>query len=441
MVGGYDHTLKKFAWGVVKATKKSIKRGLVSLFVAGILIAQPTLEHPVWTENHHDYIAAQDLKVGDTFLDGKGAILHLDSLAIKPDTTLTVYNFEVNDFHNYYVGTQEVLVHNTCVINAALCQSLSDLEAKLIADGLDPVIAKQRIIALKKSFIGSNITTTQRITLFNKVIELDLDKADFDRLITELSNPNTSPKVKQFLAKYADKGSLDVWAASKTWRNRTEVLEHMATMRLNVSTLNPVYQFIKNADGHIEIKAGSKLWATITESRVTASAGAITGNSPNDLNQVLNIYPLLKGVEYHVDNRFIYKTDASGNVTEMTDLDVQYGAGRKRSDTQQQAIQNYPNKGFKTGDNAGHIASKEGIGPSEQINYWALNGQSNQNGAWRDMEDYIKVNLKGDNPAATFEVVYKANLVGGRPSSISIQVKMNGNPVTLPLVHRNIPNP
>jgi hypothetical protein len=48
VVVGYDHTLKKFAWGVVKATKKSIKRGLVSLFAAGTLIAQPTLEPPVW---------------------------------------------------------------------------------------------------------------------------------------------------------------------------------------------------------------------------------------------------------------------------------------------------------------------------------------------------------------------------------------------------------
>jgi hypothetical protein len=46
-VGGYDHTLKKFAWGVVKGTKKSIKKGLVALFAAGTLIAQPTLEHPV----------------------------------------------------------------------------------------------------------------------------------------------------------------------------------------------------------------------------------------------------------------------------------------------------------------------------------------------------------------------------------------------------------
>ena len=86
----------------------------MSLFAAGTLIAKPTLEHPVWTGNHHDYVAAQDLKVGDTFLDGKGASLRLDSLAIKVDTTLTVYNFEVNDLHNYYVGTQEVLVHNTC---------------------------------------------------------------------------------------------------------------------------------------------------------------------------------------------------------------------------------------------------------------------------------------------------------------------------------------
>jgi hypothetical protein len=68
-------------------TKKSIKRGLVSLFAGGLLTAQPTLEHPVWTENHHDYLPAQDLRVGDTFNDANGSTLRLDSLTIKPDTT------------------------------------------------------------------------------------------------------------------------------------------------------------------------------------------------------------------------------------------------------------------------------------------------------------------------------------------------------------------
>ena len=30
------------------------------------------------------------------------------------DTPVTVYNFEVEDFHTYYVSEQKVLVHNTC---------------------------------------------------------------------------------------------------------------------------------------------------------------------------------------------------------------------------------------------------------------------------------------------------------------------------------------
>lgn len=34
------------------------------------------------------------------------------------DTPVTVYNFEVEDFHTYYVSEQKVLVHNTCAATA-----------------------------------------------------------------------------------------------------------------------------------------------------------------------------------------------------------------------------------------------------------------------------------------------------------------------------------
>lgn len=30
---------------------------------------------------------------------------------------LNVFNFEVEDFHTYYVGEQPVLVHNKCIVN------------------------------------------------------------------------------------------------------------------------------------------------------------------------------------------------------------------------------------------------------------------------------------------------------------------------------------
>ena len=40
------------------------------------------------------------------------------SESIKLSEPVKVYNFEVEDFHTYYVSEQKVLVHNTCAITA-----------------------------------------------------------------------------------------------------------------------------------------------------------------------------------------------------------------------------------------------------------------------------------------------------------------------------------
>jgi Pretoxin HINT domain len=432
VVGGYDHTLKKFAWGVVKATKKSIKRGLVSLFAAGTLIAQPTLEHPVWTENHQDYVAAQDLKVGDTFRDANGSTLRLDSLAIKPDTTLTVYNFEVNDLHNYYVGTQEVLVHNDCA-------TLELLEGK--------GVSKKRITDLENSFINSGISIADRTKFYQKILaDLNSNKltnADVNRLMAEFADPNFDPKIKKFLANFTDKGSLDVWIATKSWSNRLDVLEQMSNIKVLTTRLNPEYTFIRNSSGHIEVMAGSTRWATITQNKVTATAGATVTTGVNNLNQVLNIHPLIKGMEYEVNGRYVYQGGPTGNVETMIDKDIQFfqASARRTTSGTEQARMKTLSKGAKTTDEAGHIVSNEANGPSEQINYWAMNGVSNGSGGrWRNMEVYIK-GLKTDNPTATFKVIYKGNLVGGRPSSVDIEVYQNGTRITLPQIYETIPNP
>lgn len=49
-----------------------------------------------------------------------------------------------------------------------------------------------------------------------------------------------------------------------------------------------------------------------------------------------------------------------------------------------------------------------------------MNSPSNSGGAWRNMENYIRVNLKGADPSATFKVVYTGtNWTNGRPEKIS----------------------
>ena len=428
MVGGYDHTLKKFAWGVVKATKKSIKRGLVSLFVAGTLIAQPTLEHPVWTENHHDYVAAQDLKVGDTFRDANGSTLRLDSLAIKPDTTLTVYNFEVNDLHNYYVGKQEVLVHNTCA-------TLENLAGKL-APPLSADAATTLIKDLENSLRKANISPAERTKFYEQVFnDLNTNKltsSDINRLLAEFSSSSLDPKIKKFLANFADKGSLDVWLATKSWSNRLDILDQMSNIKVNTKNVKPVYNFSKTATG-FEIwqglQPGGTNWATVTQGKVTALAGGTPGKYLNDFNQALNVHPTLKNMEYEVDGRFVYKTDGNGYVYQMTDKNIQYPNPKRATNTSEQTT-NSKKKGNDSNEYGGHIASNESNGPSEQINYWRMKSTVNRpGGAWRNMEQFIK-GLRTDNPADNIEVIYKVvSFNGARPNSFEVFYKIGANPI------------
>ena len=67
----------------------------------------------------HGWTNASDLKVGDKVRleDGTTGIVEKAKHAAL-DNPVTVYNFEVEDFHTYYVSEQKVLVHNTCAATA-----------------------------------------------------------------------------------------------------------------------------------------------------------------------------------------------------------------------------------------------------------------------------------------------------------------------------------
>ena len=61
------------------------------------------------------WIAAKELKISDKLLLANGKYAIIDSIEVEllesPETT---YNFEVEDFHTYFVSDSNVLVHNSC---------------------------------------------------------------------------------------------------------------------------------------------------------------------------------------------------------------------------------------------------------------------------------------------------------------------------------------
>ncbi len=71
--------------------------------------------HPFYVADLGQFIPARNLRTGDKLLLSDGTCVTIDSITVeklaKPETT---YNFEVEDFHTYFVSNCKILVHNLC---------------------------------------------------------------------------------------------------------------------------------------------------------------------------------------------------------------------------------------------------------------------------------------------------------------------------------------
>ena len=73
-----------------------------------------TPEHPFYSPIK-GWTAACKLRAGEVLVLQSGKTVTVEKVQHEIlETPITVYNFEVADFHTYYVGISAVLVHNTC---------------------------------------------------------------------------------------------------------------------------------------------------------------------------------------------------------------------------------------------------------------------------------------------------------------------------------------
>ena len=79
-----------------------------------------TPEHPFYISKK-GWIGAIDLRAGDILVlqSGEYVVVELIQHEIL-ESPVKVYNFEVEDFHTYYVSNSAVLVHNVCSQRAAM---------------------------------------------------------------------------------------------------------------------------------------------------------------------------------------------------------------------------------------------------------------------------------------------------------------------------------
>ena len=86
---------------------------LVYVYISNEKIAT-TPEHPFYVVKK-GWVESLQLRAGDILLLQNGKYVVVEKIQHEIlENSVTVYNFEVEDFHTYYVGLNGVLVHNEC---------------------------------------------------------------------------------------------------------------------------------------------------------------------------------------------------------------------------------------------------------------------------------------------------------------------------------------
>jgi len=117
MVLSRNRTTGKQEYKRVTALTAQHRDKLIELRVEGETEPlRPSVNHPFWVlrapSQQPAWIVADSMRVGDLVLDLKGEWHKV--LSVKPLEGLqTVYNFEVEDNHDYFVGSEGLLVHNS----------------------------------------------------------------------------------------------------------------------------------------------------------------------------------------------------------------------------------------------------------------------------------------------------------------------------------------
>lgn len=144
---------------------------------------ETTHEHPFYVLGS-GFIPANQLSVGDQVLLSDGTYKYIEEIEeSKFDSLIEVYNFEVKDNHNYYVGSSSILVHNDC-------GDLQVLKDKLISDNIGTEAYDKGIREL------NSLINTGKIDATNA--------DDFIDLLKKVDDPNAKSTLTRLAEEHID---------------------------------------------------------------------------------------------------------------------------------------------------------------------------------------------------------------------------------------------
>jgi hypothetical protein len=173
-----------------------------------------TTSHRFWSERYKDWIPASELEKGDLLLSANGEICKIDKIEVLKGIFKT-YNLEVEDLHNYFVSSLDILVHNGNPLSKSIFNDLTPKPSEIY--GIWDKKTKQFV------YVGKTIQEEGK-RFSQHVLEKGLDP-------------------KRYVSKTLDSGTWNVFqtAAREQYhimKNGTKVLKKGAEIRNKINALS-----------------------------------------------------------------------------------------------------------------------------------------------------------------------------------------------------------
>jgi hypothetical protein len=302
-------------------------------------VLETTWNHPFYIQDK-GFVEARYLKAGDLSVTSNGKTLKLASIQIE-DRIETVYNFEVEDTHTYFVGEDEVLVHNENYA-VALAKISHDSELYKISMENGVVLNESSITCVATKSCGeislrvTNPDNSSQLANYSKAKDGTFINANDknDKLVIN--------KKGEYVRLYSDKEGNEFEA------NLGANINGENSLKINGSILKHGDMIVRSGEfGKMQIIEKKNIASYVKEKGITNAVTSTNGV----LNTGSDAVGMLKAVTSITDNENAFHLYNDPNVFEGIDKDSKLGGlGNRDKPTVQDSLSEMIKAGaFSTG--------------------------------------------------------------------------------------------
>ena len=137
------------------------------------------------------FVEVRNLKIAEKLLLSNGKEVIIEKVEVEQLTQAeTTYNFEVADFHTYYVGEKKILVHNDCIEDelSRISDKYGNLKCTDAADEMETFLKSKGLhgerveIRYTSDYIISNTYTKEAISLNGRHVGIKYNGLMYDNI-------------------------------------------------------------------------------------------------------------------------------------------------------------------------------------------------------------------------------------------------------------------